>query len=82
MDCIQVNRCLISSMTERLRRSVSPILRLTANSSIGRSQVRRLFLGSFPLFQFYEIEGFGNDYENVNSCGALSEYLGLYLGSA
>lgn len=29
-----------------------------------------------------EIEGFGNNYENVNSCGALSEYLGLYLGSA
>ncbi|KAJ5761121.1 hypothetical protein N7520_008277 [Penicillium odoratum] len=28
-----------------------------------------------------EMEGFGTNYENVNSCGALSEYLGTYLGS-
>ncbi|KAJ5778401.1 hypothetical protein N7520_001647 [Penicillium odoratum] len=28
-----------------------------------------------------EMEGFGYNYENVNSCGALSEYLGTYLGS-
>ncbi|KAJ5653012.1 hypothetical protein N7490_002079 [Penicillium lividum] len=28
----------------------------------------------------FELEAFGTNYENVNSCGSLSEFLGLYLG--